>query len=65
METEYAYAKPLVWLGTWKTPQGLIFNGFHVWCRKGNWRGVYSSCRRAYLEAKWSTREVSGEHAVG
>jgi hypothetical protein len=45
------YAAPLVWLGTWPSPTGLMLNGFHVWDREGQWVGVYDTCHRASAEA--------------
>ena len=45
------YPSPLVWLGTWTTPSGLGLNGFHVWDRVGDWRGVYQTRSRAAAEA--------------
>lgn len=51
LKKETIYESTLVWLGTWKTPQGLILNGFHVWCKKGIWQGVYKSFFRANSEA--------------
>lgn len=45
------YEKPLVWFGTWCTPQGLILSAFHVWNREGAWVGAYKSCTRARAEA--------------
>ena len=46
-----SYASPLVWFGIWKTPLGLIMQGFHVWNRLGAWHGVYKTCGRATAEA--------------
>ena len=55
------YPSTLVWLGTWKTPHGLILNGFHVWCKQGTWKGVYNSFFRARAEANlceaWSSND--------
>ena len=45
------YDKALVWLGVWKTPDGLYLNGFHVWSRAGKWAGVYRTQKRAQVEA--------------
>ena len=49
--TPLVYPSPLVWLGTWNSPRGLGFHGFHVWDRMGNWHGVYKTQSRAAAEA--------------
>jgi len=45
------YPTPLVWFGIWRTPTGLIMQGFHVWNKHGFWHGVYKTCNRASAEA--------------
>jgi hypothetical protein len=45
------YPASLVWFGIWKTPSGLVINGFHVWNNRGGWHGVYNTCGRATAEA--------------
>lgn len=45
------FLKPLVWLGTWRTPAGLPLCGFHVWDELGCWVGVYKTWSRASAEA--------------
>ena len=50
------YSSPLVWFGIWKTPDGFVLQGFHVWNRFGGWHGVYKTCSRAGAEA-YSMRE--------
>lgn len=42
---------PLVWYGTWNTPNGMRLNGFHVWDMSGRWVGVYKTQSRAISEA--------------
>ena len=46
------YASTLVWYGVWPSPRGLSFLGFHVWDKRGDWIGVYSTKSRAKREAK-------------
>ena len=65
MSDSHPYPSPLVWLGTWKTPAGLSFNGFHVWARSGQWVGVYNTFARATAEATWSSRERRRCNALG
>jgi len=45
------YDHPLVWYGTWEVPTGLSLKGFHLWCRRGTWVGVYYTQSRADREA--------------
>ena len=45
------YSAPLIWAGTWKSPRGHLFNGHHVWDRRGRWVGVYHTLTRAQAEA--------------
>lgn len=59
MTTEKLYPSPLVWLGTWRTPGGLLIDGFHVWDVMGKWVGVYRSCTRAKAEARVSDAKVA------
>lgn len=54
------YPNPLVWLGTWKTPEGLWLDGFHVWDMCGRWIGVYRSSSRAQAEARFSDVKTVG-----
>lgn len=41
------YPTPLIWIGSWRTPAGLLLDGFHVWNRAGEWIGVYPTLSRA------------------
>jgi len=45
------YETPLVWFGVWRTPEGRVLSGFHVWGRDGCWKGAYKTCTRARAEA--------------
>jgi hypothetical protein len=45
------YPTPLVWFGTWESPEGLFLQGYHVWDRMGKWIGVYQSICRAVAES--------------
>ncbi len=46
------YPTPIIWTGTWPNPNGLNFDGHHVWNRRGQWVGVYMSYTRARAEAR-------------
>lgn len=59
MNNKARYPSPLVWLGTWRTPEGLLIDGFHVWDVQGKWVGVYKSSSRAKAEAKVSHAKVA------
>lgn len=52
MNNTSPYSCPLVWLGNWATPMGLVFHGFHLWDHNGVWRGVYRTQSRAHAEAR-------------
>lgn len=45
------YPNPLIWIGTWPSPAGLMFYGFHVWDRAGEWVGVYPTHSKALAHA--------------
>jgi len=45
------YPTPLIWIGTWPTPTGLMLDGFHVWNRAGEWIGVYPTHTKARAHA--------------
>jgi len=44
------YPSTLVWRGVWKTPLGLLLDGFHVWDRYGRWVGCYKTQSRAVAQ---------------
>jgi hypothetical protein len=46
------YECPLIWYGTWETPDGLKLAGFHLWDKLGRWAGVYRTATRAFAESK-------------
>ena len=41
------YPTPLIWIGSWHSPAGLLLDGFHVWDRAGAWVGVYTNHSKA------------------
>lgn len=45
------YPTPIIWIGTWSTPVGLLLDGFHVWDRTGRWVGVYTTHSKAVAHA--------------
>jgi hypothetical protein len=47
-----AFEDVLVWLGSWESPKGLSFDGFHLWDRNGVWHGVYKTFSRAKFEGR-------------